>query len=75
VIGLITEWLDASGKVEKRSEESSDIGGTMRLGAQVCKLAEGSLAREIYGAPKLPSAIVIATRSTTRCWPSSRPRA
>jgi CTP synthase len=48
VIGLITEWLDASGKVEKRSEDS-DIGGTMRLGAQVCKLAEGSLAREIYG--------------------------
>jgi CTP synthase len=52
VIGLITEWLDASGKVEKRSEES-DIGGTMRLGAQVCKLAEGSLARSIYGAPEI----------------------
>ena len=52
VIGLITEWLDASGKVEKRSEDS-DIGGTMRLGAQVCKLAEGSLARSIYGAPEI----------------------
>jgi CTP synthase len=52
VIGLITEWLDASGKVEKRSEDS-DIGGTMRLGAQVCKLAEGSLAREIYGKPEI----------------------
>jgi CTP synthase len=52
VIGLITEWLDASGKVEKRSEDS-DIGGTMRLGAQVCKLAEGSLARQIYGAPEI----------------------
>jgi CTP synthase len=52
VIGLITEWLDASGKVEKRSEDS-DIGGTMRLGGQVCKLAEGSLAREIYGAPEI----------------------
>ena len=38
MIGLITEWLDASGKVEKRSEDS-DIGGTMRLGAQVCQLA------------------------------------
>jgi len=48
VIGLITEWLDASGKVEKRSE-ASDLGGTMRLGGQVCKLAEGSLAREVYG--------------------------
>ncbi|PKO38334.1 MAG: CTP synthetase, partial [Betaproteobacteria bacterium HGW-Betaproteobacteria-4] len=52
VIGLITEWLDASGKVEKRSEDS-DIGGTMRLGGQVCKLAEGSLARKIYGAPEI----------------------
>lgn len=52
VIGLITEWLDASGKVEKRSEES-DIGGTMRLGGQVCQLAEGSLARKIYGAPEI----------------------
>ncbi len=52
VIGLITEWLDASGKVEKRSEDS-DIGGTMRLGAQVCLLKEGSLARQIYGAPEI----------------------
>jgi CTP synthase len=52
VIGLITEWLDASGKVEKRSEDS-DIGGTMRLGAQACRLAEGSLARQIYGAPEI----------------------
>ncbi|MBI2278400.1 MAG: CTP synthase [Dechloromonas sp.] len=52
VIGLITEWLDASGKIEKRSEDS-DIGGTMRLGAQVCKLTEGSLAREIYGAAEI----------------------
>ncbi|MGB8052646.1 MAG: gamma-glutamyl-gamma-aminobutyrate hydrolase family protein, partial [Azonexus sp.] len=52
VIGLITEWLDASGKVEKRGEDS-DLGGTMRLGAQVCKLTEGSLAREIYGAPEI----------------------
>jgi CTP synthase len=49
VIGLITEWLDASGKVEKRGEDS-DLGGTMRLGAQVCRLTEGTLARSIYGA-------------------------
>ena len=48
VIGLITEWQDASGKVEKR-DESSDLGGSMRLGGQVCKLGEGTLAREIYG--------------------------
>jgi CTP synthase len=52
VIGLITEWLDASGKVEKRGEDS-ELGGTMRLGGQVCKLAEGSLAREIYGAAEI----------------------
>ncbi|MGD9265594.1 MAG: CTP synthase, partial [Lysobacterales bacterium] len=48
VIGLITEWLDASGSVEKRSEES-DLGGTMRLGGQQCRLRQGSLAHRMYG--------------------------
>ena len=48
VIGLITEWQDASGKLEKRDEDS-DLGGTMRLGGQRCLLGEGTLAREIYG--------------------------
>jgi len=48
VIGLITEWRDSSGKVEKRSEDS-DLGGTMRLGAQECRLREGSLAHTLYG--------------------------
>jgi len=48
VIGMITEWLDASGKVEQRDEES-DLGGTMRLGGQKCRLREGSLTRELYG--------------------------
>jgi len=48
VIGLITEWLDASGKIEKR-DAGSDLGGSMRLGGQVCRLGEGSLARAIYG--------------------------
>jgi CTP synthase len=52
VIGLITEWLDASGKVEKRDEQS-DLGGTMRLGGQLCKLADGSLARAVYGKPEI----------------------
>ncbi|MDX9884756.1 CTP synthase [Thauera sp.] len=52
VIGLITEWKDRSGKIEKRSEES-DLGGTMRLGGQVCQLKEGTLARAIYGAPEV----------------------
>jgi len=48
VIGLITEWQDASGKIEKR-DENSDLGGTMRLGGQVCQLGDGTLARQIYG--------------------------
>jgi CTP synthase len=48
VIALITEWQDASGQVEQRSAESQ-IGGTMRLGGQQCKLAPDSLARRVYG--------------------------
>ena len=48
VIGLITEWMDESGNVEKRTEES-DLGGTMRLGAQGCRLVADSKAREAYG--------------------------
>jgi len=48
VIGLITEWLDASGKLEQRDEQS-DLGGTMRLGGQECRLRDGSLARRLYG--------------------------
>ncbi len=49
VIGLITEWRTSTGAVEHRSEES-DLGGTMRLGAQDCRLKFGSRVREIYGA-------------------------
>ena len=48
VIGLITEWQTESGELERRSEDS-DLGGTMRLGAQECVLVAGSKAREIYG--------------------------
>jgi CTP synthase len=48
VIGLITEWQTESGEIERRSEDS-DLGGTMRLGAQECVLKQGSKAREIYG--------------------------
>jgi CTP synthase len=48
VIGLITEWLDRSGSKEMR-DQNSDLGGTMRLGAQECRLQEGSLARKLYG--------------------------
>jgi CTP synthase len=49
VIGLITEWITSEGEVEKR-DESSDLGGTMRLGAQECRLVAGSNARKVYGA-------------------------
>ncbi|WP_404394260.1 CTP synthase [Pseudoalteromonas phenolica] len=48
VVGLITEWLDSEGNVEVR-DEASDLGGTMRLGAQLCHLKEGSKVREVYG--------------------------
>lgn len=49
IVGLITEWEDASGKVETRTEDS-DLGGTMRLGAQKCPIVPGTLAAQIYGA-------------------------
>ncbi len=52
VIGLITEWINESGEIEVRSE-ASDLGGTMRLGAQLCHLAEGSKVREMYGKPEI----------------------
>uniref|UniRef100_UPI002631FE4A CTP synthase n=1 Tax=Dokdonella sp. TaxID=2291710 RepID=UPI002631FE4A len=48
VIALITEWTSATGAVEQRSEQS-DLGGTMRLGSQECRLKAGTLARELYG--------------------------
>jgi CTP synthase len=49
VVALITEWQDESGEVEQRDEQS-DLGGTMRLGAQPINLVEGSLAATMYGA-------------------------
>jgi CTP synthase len=48
VIGLITEWRTETGEVQRR-DESSDLGGTMRLGAQECRLTAGTKARELYG--------------------------
>ena len=47
IIALITEWQSADGSVEQRSE-TSDLGGTMRLGAQPCRLVSGTRTREIY---------------------------
>jgi len=48
VIALITEWLNADGSFEQRGADS-DLGGTMRLGAQQCKLAKGTIVRQLYG--------------------------
>ncbi len=47
VIGLITEWQDHEGQTETR-DENSDLGGTMRLGAQKCRIQPGSLVFEMY---------------------------
>jgi CTP synthase len=48
LIGLITEWQDATGKKETR-DESSDLGGTMRLGAQRCPIEPNTIAASVYG--------------------------
>jgi CTP synthase len=48
VIAMITEWQDAARGSQQRSEVS-DLGGTMRLGAQDVELGEGTLARQLYG--------------------------
>ena len=52
VVGLITEWLDAAGDKESRSE-TSDLGGTMRLGSQLCHLIPGSKVHEMYGSNEI----------------------
>ncbi|CAM3646570.1 CTP synthase [Roseateles saccharophilus] len=48
VIALIDEWQDADGSIQKR-DANSDLGGTMRLGAQSSDVKDGTLARDIYG--------------------------
>jgi CTP synthase len=52
VVGLITEWLDADGSKEIR-DVSTDLGGTMRLGSQLCHLLPGSKVATIYGATEI----------------------
>jgi CTP synthase len=49
VVGLITEWITAEGETEVRTEDS-DLGGTMRLGGQECRLQADSLTAKAYGA-------------------------
>jgi CTP synthase len=48
LIGLITEWMDERGELQTRSD-ASDLGGTMRLGAQKAELVAGTRAQKIYG--------------------------
>ncbi|WP_299981781.1 CTP synthase [uncultured Pseudoteredinibacter sp.] len=48
VVGLITEWINEEGSVERR-DENADLGGTMRLGGQECRLEKSSKVAEIYG--------------------------
>lgn len=48
IIGLITEWTEADGSIVQRTDES-DLGGTMRLGAQDCHLVSGSKVATVYG--------------------------
>ncbi len=52
VVGLITEWKTREGRVETRNE-NSDIGGSMRLGGQECRLIRNSLAWKTYGSEKI----------------------
>ncbi len=48
VVALINEWVNHDGKIETR-DANSNLGGTMRLGAQECRLVDDSLAAHIYG--------------------------
>lgn len=48
VVALITEWMGKDGSLQKRDEDS-DLGGTMRLGAQSCPVKTGTMAHDIYG--------------------------
>ena len=52
VVGLISEWLDKEGSVEKR-DSNSNLGGTMRLGSQECILENNSLTRSLYKKNKI----------------------
>ena len=48
VVALVTEWMDRTGRIERR-DARSDLGGTMRLGSQKCPVESGTLAHRIYG--------------------------
>jgi CTP synthase len=48
VVALVTEWMDRTGRIERRNSKS-DLGGTMRLGSQKCPVEPGTLAHRSYG--------------------------
>lgn len=52
VIALISEWMDADGKKQSR-DENTDMGGSMRLGGQMCQLEKNTLARDVYEKPQI----------------------
>jgi CTP synthase len=52
IVSMISEWLDREGNVEQRSEQT-DLGGSMRLGAQTCVLTPNSKSRQLYGRDKI----------------------
>ncbi len=52
VVALVTEWINQAGQKEVRHDHS-DIGGTMRLGGQLCRLTPDSLVRRIYGVDEI----------------------
>ena len=52
IVGLINEWLDSVGSIERR-DSNSDLGGTMRLGSQECILKNNSLTRALYKKSKI----------------------
>jgi CTP synthase len=52
VVGLITEWLDGDGGKEVR-DSTTDLGGTMRLGSQLCHLEKGTKVEQMYGSTEI----------------------
>lgn len=61
VVGLITEWVDKEGNVEERTE-ASDLGGTMRLGSQLCHLEKARKRTSCTAAHKFMSVTVTVTK-------------
>ena len=74
IIALITEWQTADGALEQRSEES-DLGGTMRLGAQPCRLVAGTRRRLSITPTRSPSGTGIVMRWIATTSPGWKRRA